>query len=82
VLRAERERRKNVERELVRMQAKASLRGNEMGITPGGSRSVSFFETPASGVRGLDTPVSLNDTPGSLRGFEDTPLKGKGVFVE
>lgn len=82
VLRAERERRKNVERELVRMQAKASLRGNEMGVTPGGSRSASFFETPASGVRGLDTPVSLNYTPGSLRGFEDTPLKGKGVFVE
>jgi chromosome segregation ATPase len=82
VLRAERERRKNVERELLRMQAKASLRGNEMAVTPGGSRSVSFFETPASGVRGLDTPISLNDTPGSLRGFEDTPLKGKGVFAE
>jgi len=82
VLRAERERRKNVERELLRMQAKAAVRGGERGVTPRGSRSVSFFETPASGVRGLDTPVSLNHTPGSMTGIEDTPLKGKGVFVE
>ena len=84
ILRAERERRKGLERELARAMVRTSSK-DENGRTPG-SRSVgSVFDTPASVPGGLDTPVSLNETPSSLRGFSvgmETPLKGKGVFVE
>jgi predicted RNase H-like nuclease (RuvC/YqgF family) len=81
ILRAERERRKAVEKELARASAKNSL--NDISRTPGSRNGGgSIFETPASG---LDTPVSLNDAFESSRGFsigEDTPLKGKGAFIE
>ena len=83
ILRAERERRKGLERELARALAKTGKEDN--GRTPGSRTAGSVFDTPASVPGGLDTPVSLNETPGSLRGFgigEETPLKGKGVFVE
>jgi hypothetical protein len=83
ILRAERERRKGLERELARALAKTSKDDN--GPTPGSRTAGSVFDTPASVPGGLDTPVSLNETPGSLRGYgigEETPLKGKGFFVE
>ena len=83
VLRAERERRKALERELARALAKSKDDMSRTSVSRNGGPSI--FETPASAMGGLDTPVSLNDTPGSLRGFsvgEDTPLKGKGVFIE
>ena len=82
VLRAERERRKALEKELARALARSRDDG---GRTPGSRNGGGVFDTPASGMGGLDTPVSLNDTPGSLRGFsggEDTPLKGKRAFIE
>ena len=83
ILRAERERRKGLERELLRALAKASQDDN--GRTIGSRTAGSVLDTPASVRGGLDTPVSLSETPGSMRGFslgEETPLKGKGVFVE
>ena len=82
ILRAERERRKTLERDLARALAK-NIR--EEARTPGSKSGGSIFETPATVKGGLDTPVSLNGTPASLRGFtfgEDTPLKGKGAFIE
>ena len=83
ILRAERERRKGLERDLARAMAKLSK--DDHGRTPGSRNAGSVFDTPSSVPGGLDTPVSLNETPGSLRGFrvgEETPLKGKGVFIE
>ena len=77
VLRAERERRKSLERELAKILAKNV--GDDVR-TPGSRNGGKHFETLVNGIRGLDTPVSLKDTPRSLRGFmvgEDTPLKGK-----
>ena len=82
ILRAERERRKTLEKDLARALAK-NIRDESR--TPGSRNGGSIFETPANVNGGLDTPVSLNHTPGSLRGFkvgEDTPLKGKGAIIE
>ena len=59
VLRAERERRKALERELARTLAKTK---GDIGRTPGSRNGGgSIFETPASAMGGLDTPVSLNE---------------------
>jgi structural maintenance of chromosome 4 len=84
VLRAENLRRKALERELARALTKNSSSQEDVGRTPGAKSIVSFYDTPGSVVGGLDTPVSLKDTPVSMRGFggaEDTPLKGKGVLA-
>lgn len=85
VLRAEKERRKGLEKELARAMARNASNKEEVGRTPGSRSVVTMFDTPSSTVGGLDTPVSLKDTPLSVRGFgggEDTPLKGRGVLVE
>jgi chromosome segregation ATPase len=85
ILRAERERRKGLEKELARAMAKTAANKEDLGRTPGSRSVVSIFDTPSSTVGGLDTPVSLKDTPLSVRGFgvgEQTPLKGKGVLME
>ena len=82
ILRAERERRKALERDLARALAKIT---RDESRTPGSRSGGSIFETPATVNGGLDTPISLHGTPGSLRGFtvgEDTPLKGKRAFIE
>jgi chromosome segregation ATPase len=83
ILRAERETRKGLEKDLARALAKEQSRKEDLTRTPGARSVVSMYATPGSGIGGLDTPVSLNDTP--LRAFggaDDTPLKGKGVLVE
>lgn len=85
ILRAERERKKALERELARVLAKNSSVSEDLGQMPGSRVTEGVFDTPASAVGGLDTPVSLNDTPGSSRGFDatvDTPLKGKRVLIQ
>ena len=82
ILRAERERRKTLEKDLARALAKKI---SDETRTPSSRNGGSIFETPATVNGGWDTPVSLNDTPGSLRGFsvgEDTPLKGKRALIE
>lgn len=84
ILRAERDKRKDLEKQLAKMMAKES-KMDGLGRTPGSRSVVSAFDTPASVLGGLDTPVSLKDTPSGVREFtpgEDTPLKGKGVLVE
>ena len=86
ILRAERERRKGLERELAKAMAKE--RRDEIGQTPGSKSVMSgTFDTPSSLAGVLDTPVSLKDTPRSLRGIslggvEDTPLKQRSVILE
>jgi len=85
ILRAEKERRKGLEKDLARAIARDTLNKEDVGRTPGSRSVVSLFDTPSSAIRGLDTPVSLKDTPLSVRGFgggEDTPLKGRGVLFE
>jgi hypothetical protein len=84
VLRAENLRRKALEKELARALTKKPSSQEDVARTPGAKSMVSFYDTPGSAVGGLDTPVSLKDTPVSMRGFggaEDTPLKGKGVLA-
>jgi len=85
ILRAERERRKGLERELAKAMAKEKR--EELGQTPGSKSVMSgTFDTPSSLAGVLDTPVSLKDTPRSLRGIslgvEDTPLKQRSVILE
>ena len=74
-----------MEKDLARAIARDTLNKEDVGRTPGSRSVVSLFDTPSSAIRGLDTPVSLKDTPLSVRGFgggEDTPLKGRGVLFE
>jgi len=84
IVRAERMRRIGLERELAKILARDSAVA-QPGPSNGPEGGLSTFNTPASGMGGLDTPVSLKDTPTTMREFsmvEDTPLKGKGVLVE
>jgi hypothetical protein len=83
ILSTEVDKRKAMQKELAKLMAKEAKK-EETGRTPAQTK-VNAFDTPASVIAGLDTPVSLKDTPSSLREFSpgvDTPLKGKGVFVE
>jgi hypothetical protein len=84
VLRAENLRRRALEKELARALTRVPSSQEDVGRTLGSKSTVNLFDTPSSVVVGLDTPVSLKDTPVSLRGLgggEDTPLKGKGVLA-